>query len=83
MGSADVFHNEQSVWTPHKKIMSSIATFILMLGVWVLLSGKFDPFHLSRLSFIRPVISFPDNKRAVRSVMPVDGVSPVADGRDR
>ena len=47
MGSADVFHNGQSVWTPHKKIMSSIATFILMLGVWVLLSGKFDPFHLS------------------------------------
>jgi len=24
-----------------------LATFIIMAGVWVLLSGKFDPFHLS------------------------------------
>lgn len=30
-----------------RRLLPMIATFVLMAAVWVVLSGKFDPFHLS------------------------------------
>ena len=35
-----------------------VLTFIIMFGIWVLLSGKFDPFHLSLGLISCGIVSF-------------------------
>lgn len=49
-GSANRSQGDSSVGSTERNrvlFYPFVATFVIMLGIWVLLSGKLDPFHLS------------------------------------
>ena len=46
-GTGNSNGDRASLRSLHRKSFPFMVTFIIMLGLWVLLSGKFDAFHLS------------------------------------